>query len=340
VTLAGLPLGKGTWVIDIAEDQFTAAASGATSGLLQIFASGTGSGASRGSIVSGKPTPASYASNVTTDRKTEEIRMTIIGGNVKDYAVTPPMVFTPDRIPVTEAHRMNVYDPMTASLIRVSGNGDPMRPEACARVISVFDGRMRFDLKLSFKRMEMVRAERGYEGPAVVCAVQFTPISGYVASRPAIKYLIAQRDIEAWLVPVASTKVVVPFRVAIPTPLGLGVLRPRSVRHAHKAAPCASGSKRNNLAVRLAARILNNIHRGGTVAVAEWRLTLGDTRARINEDAKSRQWSQETHHVGSGEGGATYRRERSSFSPESAIRARFVPDSFLTVNLTPIRRRM
>ena len=84
VTLAGLQIGKGAWVIDIADGQFTAAASGATTGLLQIFASGTGSGASRGLVVSGKPTPASFASSVTTDRKTEEIRMTIVGGNVKD----------------------------------------------------------------------------------------------------------------------------------------------------------------------------------------------------------------------------------------------------------------
>ena len=77
VTLAGLPIGKGAWVIDIAEDQFTAAASGATSGLLQVFSSGSGSGASRGQVVGGKPVPASYASSVTTDRKTEEIRITI-----------------------------------------------------------------------------------------------------------------------------------------------------------------------------------------------------------------------------------------------------------------------
>ena len=42
VTLGGLPIGKGAWVIDIAEDQYTAAASGATSGLLRVFASGQG----------------------------------------------------------------------------------------------------------------------------------------------------------------------------------------------------------------------------------------------------------------------------------------------------------
>jgi hypothetical protein len=225
VTLAGIQIGKGAWVIDIADDQYTAAASGSTSGMLQVFTSGTGSGASRGQVVAGRPVPASFASSVTSDRKTEEIRIVIERGNVKDYAVFPPLMPSPERIPVTEAHRVGVHDPMTASLIRVPGNGDPLRPDACPRLISVFDGRMRFDLSLSFKRMDRVKAERGYEGPVVVCSVQFTPVSGYVPSRPAIKFLIQQRDIEVWLAPIASTRVVVPFRLVVPTPLGIGVLQ-------------------------------------------------------------------------------------------------------------------
>jgi hypothetical protein len=169
--------------------------------------------------------PASDASSVSTDRKTEEIRMTLSGGNVKDYAITPPVIDTPERIPLTEAHRTSVTDPMTASLIRVPGNGDPLRPEACQRVISIFDGRMRFDLKFAFKRMDRVKAERGYDGPAVVCGIQFAPLAGYVPSRPAIKYLIERKDIEVWLVPITATRVVVPFRLVIPTPFGQGVLQ-------------------------------------------------------------------------------------------------------------------
>ncbi len=224
VTLAGLPIGKGAWVIDIAEDQFTAAASGSTSGLLQVFSNGSGSGASRGQVVGGKPVPASYGSSVTTDRKTEEIRISIARGNVKDYAILPPLIESPERIPVMEAHRNGVNDPMTASLIRVPGNGDLMRPEACQQAISVFDGRMRYDLKLVYKRMDKVRADKGYDGPVVVCQVQFTPISGYVPSRPAIKFLIQQRDIEVWLAPIAATRVVVPFRLIVPTPMGMGVM--------------------------------------------------------------------------------------------------------------------
>ena len=101
---------------------------------------------------------------------------------------------------------------------------DPLSPEACRRTIPVFDGRMRFDLQMSFKRMDVAKAEKGYRGPAVVCAIQFVPLAGYVPDRPAVKYLVSQHDIEVWLAPVMGTRVVVPFRVSIPTPLGRGVL--------------------------------------------------------------------------------------------------------------------
>src|SRR5262249_37491389 len=39
VTLAGVTIGKGAWIVDIGEDQYTAAASGATTGLIRLFAS-------------------------------------------------------------------------------------------------------------------------------------------------------------------------------------------------------------------------------------------------------------------------------------------------------------
>lgn len=225
VTLAGLPIGKGAWVIDIAADQYTAAASGTTSGLLRVFASGQGSGASRGFMVAGSPVPASFAASITADKKTEEVRMALSKAGVKDFAITPPATPDPDRIPVTEEHRRGASDPMTASLIRVHGSGDPLGPQACQRVIPIFDGRIRYDLQFVYKRMERVKADKGYEGPAVVCAVFFVPVAGHIPSRTAIKYLVKQRDMEVWLAPVAATRVLVPFRVSIPTPIGLGVLQ-------------------------------------------------------------------------------------------------------------------
>ena len=224
VTLGGLPIGRGAWAIDIHDSQYVASANGTTTGLLRVFASGQGSTAVRGTVSNGHILPAAYASTVTTDRKSEELHINLAGGNVKDYSVDPPTPPSPDRIPVTDAHRRGVTDPMSAALTPVAGTADPVSPEACERKVAIFDGRMRYDLKLAYKRMETVRAARGYQGPAVVCAVYFVPIAGYIPQRAAIKYLISQRDIEAWLAPVAGTRVVVPFRVSLPTPLGLGIM--------------------------------------------------------------------------------------------------------------------
>jgi hypothetical protein len=225
VTLSGLPIGQGAWVIEIGDDSFTASASGATAGLLRVFASGQGQSAARGAISGGQLVPSTYASHIVTDQKTDDVRMVLSSGAVKELAANPPTVASPDRVPVTEAHRRGVSDPMTATLIRVPGNGDMLGPQACQRTLSIFDGRMRYDLQLAFKRLDRVTSERGYQGVAVVCAVVFSPIAGHVRDRYAIQYLAQLRDIELWLAPIANTRVLVPFRVALPTPLGLGVLQ-------------------------------------------------------------------------------------------------------------------
>jgi hypothetical protein len=225
-SIAGIPIGRGGWVIDIAEDQYTAAASGGTTGILKFFTSARGTSAAHGSFNGGgQPVATSYAASIDYDRRMDDVRIALSGGNVTDYSAEPPLQPHPDRIPVSDADRHGVVDPMSSTLNRVGGNGDPVSPEACGRKVSVFDGRVRYDLSSEFKRIEMVKADKGYQGPAVVCAVYFAPISGYVPDRPVIKYLIELRDAEVWLAPIAGTRVLVPFRFALPTPLGRGVLQ-------------------------------------------------------------------------------------------------------------------
>jgi hypothetical protein len=223
-TLSGIPVGKGAWTIDIADDQFTASAFGGTSGLLKSFTGGSGTGAAQGRVVNGNPVPTSYTATTTTSKKSEAIHMSLANGNIKEYGIDPEPPVDPDRIPVTDAQRRGVYDPMSGSMLRVPGTGDPLTPEACRTGAAIFDGRMRYDLKLDFKRMETVKAERGYRGPVVVCAVYFLPVAGYIPDRAVIKYLAAQRNIEIAFAPVAGTRILVPFRMKIPTPLGPAML--------------------------------------------------------------------------------------------------------------------
>ena len=227
-TLAGIPVGKGAWTIEIGDDNFSAAAQGGTAGLLKAFSGGTGSGASQGRVVNGALVPNAYTATTTTQKKSETIRLVLANGNVKDFSIDPVPPVDPDRVIVTEAHRKGVLDPMTGSMLRVPGNGEVLSPESCRTGAGIFDGRLRYDLKLDYKRMETVRAERGYHGPALVCAIYFTPVAGYIPDRPVIKYLATERRMEIAFVPIAGTRILVPFRMTIPTPFGLAMLEATS----------------------------------------------------------------------------------------------------------------
>jgi hypothetical protein len=224
-TVSGIPVGHGSWTVEISDKAYSAAATGATAGLLKIFSGARGSGTSHGTISGAGPVPTSYVATIVDDRHVDEVRIALAGGNVTEFSAEPPLTPLPERIPVTDADRHNVVDPMTSALSRVGGNGDPISPAACQRKVAVFDGRVRYDLHSEFKRIETVKAERGYQGPAVVCALYFQPISGYVPDRAAVRYLVELHDAEVWLAPIAGTRVLVPFRVAMPTPLGQGILQ-------------------------------------------------------------------------------------------------------------------
>src|SRR6266480_6121904 len=130
-TLSGIPVGKGAWTIDISDDQFSASASGGTSGLLKAFAGGSGTGGAQGRVVNGGLVATSYSATTTTSKKSEAIRMVLSGGNIKEYVIEPEPPVEPERLPVTDAQRRGVYDPMTGSMLRVPGSGDPLSPEAC-----------------------------------------------------------------------------------------------------------------------------------------------------------------------------------------------------------------
>jgi hypothetical protein len=227
-SLAGIPVGKGTWAIEIGDDQYGASAQGGTAGLLKSFSQGSGAGSVQGRVVNGALVGQSYQASTTTGKKSEQIHINLQNGTVKEFGIEPPPPVDPDRIPVTEAHKRGVLDPMTASLVRVPGTGELLAPESCRGAAPVFDGRMRYELKLDYKRMENVKADKGYRGPALVCAIYFTPVAGYIPDRPVIKYLSQARNMEIFLVPIAGTRVLAPFKMVIPTPLGTAMLEATS----------------------------------------------------------------------------------------------------------------
>lgn len=223
-TLAGIPIGSGSWIIDIGPKHYAGAATGRASGLMRVLVSGEGSSTVRGAIKQGRLIPATFAANIHS-YENYETHMEMSGGNVKTLKNDPPLQESPDRVPLTDTHRHGVLDPMTALMIAVPGTADAVSGEACHTKLPIFDGRQRFDLALSFKRMEAVEAEKGYRGPAVVCSASYVPIAGHRPGRYVIRYLQETRDIEIWLAPIAGTRVLIPYRVSIPTLFGNAILQ-------------------------------------------------------------------------------------------------------------------
>jgi hypothetical protein len=115
---------------------------------------------------------------------------------------------------VTEANRQGIIDPLTAMLFWAVALG-AFSQGTCRRTLPIFDGHQRYDLKLAFKRMDKVTAEKGYAGPVVVCPLRYQPIVGHISSNALVKYLSEGREMEVALAPVAGRRVLAPFRLSV-----------------------------------------------------------------------------------------------------------------------------
>jgi hypothetical protein len=104
-------------------------------------------------------------------------------------------------------------------LFSAAATGEGLARDVCRHTLPIFDGQQRYDLKLAFKRMDKVTAEKGYAGPVVVCSVSYEPIAGHRPSTPLIKYLSEGREMEMALAPVAGTRLLAPFRMLVESAL-------------------------------------------------------------------------------------------------------------------------
>jgi hypothetical protein len=223
LSVNSFPLGTFTWRAQIGASEYSVNAVGRASGIFSMLLNGEGIVSVKGIVKDGRLQSASYASAFTRDKEKAGVQMLVDAGRVRDLKIEETDPDT-DRIPVTDAHKQDIADPLTALLIPAPV-GDPVAAAGCERKLSIFDGRRRFDLALSFRRNDKAMPEKGYTGPALVCAVKFTPVAGHRASSPLLTFLIEGRDIEIWFVPVAGTRVLAPVRLSIASGIGTMLLR-------------------------------------------------------------------------------------------------------------------
>ena len=211
ISVARIPVGKLAWSADIGADSYDIAGSGEASGIASFLASGKGTLATRGTVTDGRLSPTEFSSDITEDGGKLRQTMRLEQGNVTELTIDPPApAADPDRVALTAAHQQGVVDPLTAWLV----------PAAGERTLPVFDGQKRYDLKLAFRRMDKAKADKGFQGPALVCAVTLQPIAGHRPASSTVTFLAGGRDIELWLAPVAGTRLLAPIRVQVANMLG------------------------------------------------------------------------------------------------------------------------
>ncbi len=180
--------------------------------------------ASSGLIRRGTILPTAYATTAANSRTVRTVRMALAAGTVEAVDISPPFDDTEGRVPVTAANKRNILDPMSALIMAVPPGKPLVGPSACDRTLPIYDGVVRFDLAMHYVGTRDVSV-KGYSGPVSVCAVRYRAVAGHKIDSRSTRFMEENRDIEAWLAPIAPAHIVVPFRVTLRTLAGMAEVR-------------------------------------------------------------------------------------------------------------------
>lgn len=222
VSLIGLPIGTAQVTAELDKSRYKIDVQARLTGLAGMVTGGKGAGAAAGGLSDGRPVSTGYSASGSNGREARTVRMAVSAGNATAIEILPPIIKKPDAIPVAESHKRGITDPVTALLMPVPAGQSPISAAACNRSIQIFDGNARYDIALSFAGTRNVEG-RGYDGPVAVCNARYVPISGHRDGKSA-QYMAANRDIQAWLAPVAGTSLVAPYRISVRSEIGVVVI--------------------------------------------------------------------------------------------------------------------
>jgi hypothetical protein len=222
ISLAGLSIGSADLAANLDGGGYKMDIQARLTGIAGALTGGSGGAAAAGTVTGARPLPSGYAVTSRTSRDQRKVRLTMRGGNVTTVDIAPPIDDFEGRVPVKEAHKRGILDPVSALLMPAFGR-DPLDPAACNRTLPIFDGAARFDVALSYAETRVVE-KPGYSGPVIVCNARYLPVAGHRPDRPGTKFMEENRDLSVWLAPVEGTRVLMPMRISIRTMMGTSVI--------------------------------------------------------------------------------------------------------------------
>ena len=136
---------------------------------------------------------------------------------VTAFKVTPPVLDTYDRVPLERRHLTQVGDFLSAFVLK----GEALDRRLCDRRAEIFTGVERFTIAMRFAGEDEATSPRtGYQGPVVLCTLDYDPISGHYGESEITNYLADSERLIVWYAPLGETGYYIPYRALIGTGSG------------------------------------------------------------------------------------------------------------------------
>ncbi len=222
-TLAGFPIGNGNLTFGIGEDgSYRAALDARIAGLASVIANRTATAAASGRASGSDVVSRDYRLAIDGGPMPNHVGMDFSAGAVTQVSASELRFPGWDRrVPLKPEHKRGVIDPLAAFVIAVPPGKDAMNPANCNHTARVFDGRVRYDLRMIYGSRMEVQGREGYSGPALVCAVGYKPIAGYRPLSPEEEKFERNLEFSIWFVPAGGSSVMIPYKIVVGTPVGL-----------------------------------------------------------------------------------------------------------------------
>ena len=186
-------------------------------GLGSMVASGTAKVTAKGALSGSNLRSESFALETRANGEKFNVDVGFSGQNVNSFKVEPPVMESYDRVPIERSHLTGVGDFLSAFVIK----GGQLDKSLCDRRLRIFTGVERFNLAMRYVSDDEATSPRtGYQGPVVLCSIDYQPVSGHYTSSEITNYLADTSRILIWFAPLGQTGYFVPYRVLLGTSMG------------------------------------------------------------------------------------------------------------------------
>lgn len=244
VGVAAIDLGTFDLTATIGPNAYALKATGKFSILAGLLYRAEGKTESHGTRAAANATPKQFRLSYADSNRQQQLEIAFKNGAVGTVTRKPKKRPDKQAVPLSDAQLRGVLDPLTAAFLGIKATAPAGDLSVCNQILRVFEGRRLFELTLSPKRTEQLgaRAPAGLRA-AAVCAVRYRPIGGHRPQSRTVQFLQKSDGIEAWLVPVPGSDIVVPYRVVVPTAWGNGTAKLTQLRAQSAAASVPARAK-------------------------------------------------------------------------------------------------